>query len=368
MRARQLAAAAVLLVAFVVTTAARQAPALPSRLSDAEFWKLVTDFSEANGYFQSDNFVGNELSFQWVIPELRRTVKPGGVYLGVGPDQNFTYIAATQPKIAFIVDIRHANLLQLLMYKALMEMSADRVDFAAKLFSRARPANVRADATADQVMTAVYDLPASRELYERNVKAITENLTKTHGFPLSADELRDLEYVYGSFFSYGPGISYSNGQSRGGTMYPTFWDMQVTDDNAGKTWAYLGSEENFRIVKRMEENNLIVPVTGNFGGPKAIKAVGAWVRERGALVTTFYTSNVEQYLFQDNIWRNYYNHVATLSLDPSSLFIRSVFNGQAGFAGSGLRSAQLMSSIPGLIAAFKDGRINNYYDVINFSR
>src|ERR1051326_3707269 len=70
------------------------AEGLPGELSDNSFWKLVTDFSEHGGYFRSDNFVSNEDAFQYVIPELKTGTKPGGVYLGVGPDQNFTYLVA----------------------------------------------------------------------------------------------------------------------------------------------------------------------------------------------------------------------------------------------------------------------------------
>src|ERR1043165_1084435 len=62
---------------------------LPERLSDTEFWRLSTEFSEAGGSFRSDNFVSNESAFQHVIPQLKKQIKPGGVYLGVGPDQNF---------------------------------------------------------------------------------------------------------------------------------------------------------------------------------------------------------------------------------------------------------------------------------------
>src|SRR5438132_4341902 len=98
---------------------------LPTRLSDEAFWKLVTDFSEPGGYFRSDNFVSNETMFQNVIPELKKTTKHEGVYMGVGTDQNFTYIVALQPKIAFIVDIRRQNMLHHLMYKALIELSED---------------------------------------------------------------------------------------------------------------------------------------------------------------------------------------------------------------------------------------------------
>src|SRR5262245_37355052 len=97
---------------------AAAADPLPAQLRNSEFWKLVTTFSEPNGYFRSDNFLSNESGYQYVIPELKRAVRPQGVYLGVGPEQNFTYIVALQPKMAFIVDIRRGNLLEHLLYKS----------------------------------------------------------------------------------------------------------------------------------------------------------------------------------------------------------------------------------------------------------
>ena len=63
---------------------------LPNELSDKAFWSLITDFSEEGGYFRFDNFLSNELALQSVIPELKRKTRPGGVYIGVGPEQNFT--------------------------------------------------------------------------------------------------------------------------------------------------------------------------------------------------------------------------------------------------------------------------------------
>src|SRR5690242_19936453 len=71
-----------------------QVTTLPGELTDEAFWKLIEDFSESGGFFRSDNFVSNERQFQWVISDLKRSRPPGGVYLGVGPEQNFTYIAA----------------------------------------------------------------------------------------------------------------------------------------------------------------------------------------------------------------------------------------------------------------------------------
>src|SRR3954454_20013677 len=124
------------------------AQGIPTKLSDSAYWKLVTDISEPGGYFRSDNFVSNETTYQWVIPDLLRTTKPGGVYLGVGPDQNFTYIVALKPKMAIIFDIRRQNMIEHLMYKAVIEMSPTRADFLALLFSRPRPAGLSDTAAA----------------------------------------------------------------------------------------------------------------------------------------------------------------------------------------------------------------------------
>src|SRR4051812_32959606 len=110
-----------LIAVFAITLfgGAARAQQVPDRLSDQTFWLMVNDFSEAGGYFRSDNFVSNEMEFQFPIPDLLEKAKPGGgAYLGVGPDQNFTYILALEPKISFIIDIRRQNMLQHLMYKS----------------------------------------------------------------------------------------------------------------------------------------------------------------------------------------------------------------------------------------------------------
>src|SRR5437899_10003426 len=144
---------------------------LPAELSDQAFWKLVNDFSEPGGFFRSDNFVSNETTFQYVIKDLKKT-KPGGVYLGVGPDQNFTYIVAMQPRLAIIFDIRRQNMMQHLMYKALIEMSSDRADFLSRLFSRKRPLGLESKSTAEQVFSAYDDVPAERNLFIENLQSI----------------------------------------------------------------------------------------------------------------------------------------------------------------------------------------------------
>jgi hypothetical protein len=91
---------------------------LPDQISDQDFWRMVTELSEPSGQYTGDNWISNEPTIQDVIPPLRQLVKPGGAYIGVGPEQNFTYMWALQSKIGFIVDIRRQNMLDLLMFKA----------------------------------------------------------------------------------------------------------------------------------------------------------------------------------------------------------------------------------------------------------
>ncbi|MCI0365562.1 MAG: hypothetical protein L0219_16995, partial [Phycisphaerales bacterium] len=102
-------------------------------------------------------------------------------------------------------------------------------------------------------------------------------------------------------------------------------------------------------------------------GPKAIRSVGQFVKEHGAAVTAIYTSNVEQYLFQQSDdWKKYYSNVATLPIDSTSTFIRAVFNMGLGYPSgyAGMRSQTLLCPVADLVQAFSDGKIAGYRDVV----
>ena len=345
---------------------------LPLRLSDQQFWRLTVELSEPNGYFRSENLVSNEHTYQYVIPQLQRTVRPGGVYLGVAPDQNFTYIIATRPKVAFIVDMRRGNFLQHLMYKALFEMSTDRVEFVSRLFSKPRPEGLGRNPGIGDIFAAVgasrLERDAALELYRHNLQTIKDHLLKKHSLPLSPPDLQQLESIYYAFFYEGPGIRYSTstyGTSRNNSSFPTFEEMMRQTDWDGQARGYLASDEGFAYIKQLQERNLIVPIVGNFAGPKALRSVGQFIREHGETVSAFYVSNVEQYLFQDGIWPEFARNVAALPLDESSVFIRSV-SSRFGYGGpyqweDGRASA--LDPILGLVRDFEAGRIQTYYHV-----
>ena len=343
---------------------------IPAKLSDSAFWQLVTEFSEPGGFFRSDNFVSNETMYQWVIPTLLRTTKPGGVYLGVGPDQNFTYIVALKPKISFIFDIRRQNMLTHLMYKALFEQSADRADFLSRLFSRPRPPKLDTASTANALFDAYSVVPPDSTLFLKNINSIKDRLTKTHGFKLSEDDLSTISYVYQAFVSAGPDLTYNfgpRGVGFGRGRMPSYADLQVEADSARTQRSYLANEANFRALKEIEVNNLIVPLVGDFAGARAIRSVASYLKERKATVTAFYLSNVEQYLFnQGDDWSKFYTNASQLPLDTSSTFIRSVFNGMGTYGGF-MRGEQMLASILAQTKAFKEGKLQSYWEVINSS-
>ena len=317
------------------------ASTLPSKLSDRDFWQLSTDWSEPNGYFRSDNLTSNELLFQHVIADLVSRTKPGGVYLGVGPEQNYTYMAAVRPAMAVIFDIRRGNLDLQLMYKALFELANDRADFVSMLFAKPRPPGLGAKSSVVEIFSAFSSSPTSDALYNRTLKAIEDQLTRTHGLSLSPQDLEGIEYVYHAFYWNGFAVRAN----------VTYEELMTATDGAGAYKSYLATEDSFAFLKKLESKNLVVPVVGDFGGPKAIRAAGEYLKAHGATVTAFYLSNVEQYLSQDGKSTLFCRNVASLPLDSSSTFIRSTNRG--GFGGFG-RGPGFVSSLGAMAAEVKN--------------
>jgi len=349
---------------------------LPAQISDEVFWRMTSEFSEPGGNFTSENFVSNEPNFQQVLTRLKAMTKPGGAYLGVGPEQNFTYIAAIQPRIAFIVDIRRQNMIQHLMYKAAFELSADRADFLSILFSRKRPDGLTGRSTAEELLNAFKSALSNDALLKTNLQAIQDLLVKQHKFILEPSDLDTIEHVLKVFSLWGLMTGYSSNLTtadftNGGGHNGNFSTILTTTDDLGVNRSFLESEENFRFIRNMEQKNLIVPIVGDFGGPKAIRAVGQYLKDHETIVEAFYVSNVEQYLFQNSPTainggsQNFYNSVATLPLDSASTFIRSSNNADVKQPYVGFTS--LLGSMTETIQVFRQRGFSSLRDVFALS-
>jgi hypothetical protein len=293
---------------------------LPTMLSDDEFWRLSTSLSEPAGVFaHSENLVSNEPRFVHMIRVLRAS---DGVYIGVGPEQNFSYIARLRPSMAFIVDIRQENRNLQLMYKALFEISTDRADFLSRLFSRERPSGLRSRATVQDLFAAYATAKAPRALRDANVRLVRARLLDVHRLPLTSEDLGWIEHVLDAFHAAGPEIHYSSRSDPNDSPGPSYRALMTAPDLGGHSRSYLASDEDFAFVKTLESTNRIVPIVGDFGGPAAIRKLGDYIRQHEGSVTAFYASNVEVYLNRHKLG-TFCGNLATLPYSSRTWFIGS---------------------------------------------
>jgi len=360
--------AAVALVSAFILAVTALAAELPASLSDQEFWRMVTEFSEPGGVFQAE-FMSNEDSSQFVIPTLKETTRRGGVYIGVGPEQNFTYIAAIQPRLAFVLDIRRDNMLEHLFYKALFELSTDRADFLSRLFSRKRPAGVDANTTVKALFDAYEAVEVDSSLSEENLRSALDLLLNKHHFLLSESDRSGIAKFMTVFRTAGPTVLTGTGDKN------LTYSLAMTATDLTCTYqSYLASEQNFRFVQDLEKRNLIVPLVGDFAGDKAIVSIAKYLKDHDSRVSVFYVSNVERYLWdQGDHGKQFYANAAALPVDQSSTFIRSVTSDISRRLGVPLPAGtanwrSFLSPMNDSLKAFNEGRIRSYRELFELVR
>lgn len=343
-------------------------PAATPGLAAADFAALSSRLSEAGGYFPSDNLVSNETSYLHVVPALHAYGVAGGAYVGVGPDQSFSYIAEVRPEIVFMIDIRRDNLLHHLLFKALFQNARNRLEYLCLLFGKPPPRHLEPwdDADIGALVTYIDSVQATVRLFEDAADRVADAV-RGYAMRLSDDDLATIRAIHRAFVYQGLDIRYSN---RGRfSWFPTYRQLLLETDLDGVHRNYLSSEERFRFLKDLEQRNLIIPVVGDLAGPHALAAVGREIADRGLHVSVFYTSNVEQYLMQGYTFDAFAETVAGLPFDEHSVIIRSYFN--RGWLHpatvSGHRSVQLVEPIRSFVEDFRRGGLRSYYDVVGRS-
>jgi hypothetical protein len=214
---------AVVVAAILATTPIRAS----QTATTTAFAERVAALSETPGYFDTDNLISNEREYLSVLPDLARRQIKGGAYIGVGPDQNFSYIAAVRPSIAILVDIRRDNLLLHLLFKALFDQSRTRVDYLALLTGRAVPPDptVWRTRTIGDIVGYIErqrprDATAMQALYSRLTTVI-----RGFGVPLSAADLATIHRFHGRFIEDGLDLQFQSTGRPPQAGYPTFRDL-----------------------------------------------------------------------------------------------------------------------------------------------
>ncbi|MCA0376732.1 MAG: hypothetical protein LCH84_13855 [Gemmatimonadetes bacterium] len=336
-------------------------------LSSAQFAALSARLSDAGGYFDTDNLISNEASLLHPLPTLTRRGVQGGVYIGVGPDQNFNYIARVQPRLAIIADIRRDNLLHHLLFKALFESARNRAEFLALWTGRPVPADVDAWSTrsvdslvawAARTRTTDASIAAARRAVRARVAA--------SGFTLSAQDLATIDRFHGAFIAEGVRLRFTSTGRPPQWYYPTLGQLLAERDTDGVQSGWMASEAAFRVVQSLEQRNLVVPVVGDLSGA-VLPKVAALLRERGDSVSVLYTSNVEDYLIRDGRFPSFVRGVRALPRTANSVLIRSWFGGEGSHPLNvrGYHVTQLTESLGGFATDATVERAWRYSDVVS---
>lgn len=316
--------------ASIATNAAPSAEALPSASAERakenasrKFSELVDGLSEKDEYFFSDNLISNETSYLQTAAALDAHKDPTGVYVGVGPEQNFSYIALTRPSMAFIVDIRRANMLLHLLYRAAFETSESRTEFVATLLGRPfdeLSKNETTDGVA-RVLELATKNAASEETFAKAHAALMERVS-TYGVNLSSADKETMKKTHRAFFDDQLGLKFEL-KEKNGRAYPTLKELLSTTSPDGKIGGFLATDDAYQFVRSMQTQGRIVPIVGDFAGDKALPELAAYLKAEGKVVRTFYVSNVEQYLLEPKVWKNWTRNVASLPKNDDSIFVRA---------------------------------------------
>jgi hypothetical protein len=345
----------------------------PAR-SDSDFARLVERLSEPGGYFDSDNLISNETSYLHVLDGMRRLNVQGGAYIGVGPDQNFSYIAAVRPDIAFMLDIRRDNLLEHLLFKALFAMSRNRAEYMCLLFGKPLPRDVdRWGSKSIQDLVDYIDHTRTDGDVVDSVQSAISQRVRRYGIPLSTLDLETIARIRDAFVRDSLDLRYSSIGRAPRPYHPTYRTLLLERDRAGHQANFLANEEAFQFVKSLEARDLIVPVVGNAAGDHALIAMGHYIADRGEKVSAFYISNVEQYLIRDGGFPQFAENVKQLPRDHRSVMIRSFFGYGYGFGAAGSHplnvpghySTQILQTLDAFIATYDSGEVRSYYDLIS---
>ena len=341
--------------------------AAPSGQAQPAFAALVERLSEAGGDFDTDNLISNERSYLQVAPALGR-VAADGAYIGVGPDQNFSYIAQVRPRIAFIVDIRRDNLLLHLLFKAMFGLARSRVEYVAMLTGRTMPRDAEAwtDASVERIAAYVDGAPVDKRAVSAARPRIHEQVRDT-GVPLGDADFATIDRFHQSFVQAGLSLKFQTFGRAPRARYPTYRELLLDRGPDGRAGSFLATEAGFRTVQSLENHDLVVPVVGDLAGPHALAEIGRLLTERHVRVSVLYVSNVEQYLFRDGRFNRYAENVRALPRDARGMVVRAIFSPWASGFRATDASVSVAQPLEEFAAGIAAGRYRSYPDLIAFS-
>ncbi len=312
---------------LAVSLAGCSPPEEPDSISDEHFQRLILEFSEDSGYFDTDNLISNETCYQHALSVLPPASAKNRAYIGVGPSQNLTYISQLEPRIAFIVDIRRDNLLLHLYWKELFRMSGNRWEFLSALFAKALPEGSAPQATsgARDLVSFFEAIPFDESVFEERFSTVWTSLRKRFPELVQDRDKATLVRLTRPFAERNLDLRFRSHGRRPRSFYPSLQDLILATDLFDERRHFLETSDRYQALKDLQDLNRVLPVVGDFGGKKALPAVADYLEERQLPVSVFYASNVEFYLFRNGTFRQFAENLKGLPRDSQSFIIRSHF-------------------------------------------
>jgi hypothetical protein len=338
--------------------------------ADSAFALEIARLSEPGGAFDTDNLISNEASYLHVLDQLRDRGVSGGAYIGVGPEQNFSYIAHLRPSVAYILDVRRDNMLQHLMFKALFTLSRNRMEYLCLLFGRPAPADLETWTARDvDDLLGYLERTAATAHSVTRARAAMDRTIAAFGVPLTPRDSATIDRFHREFIHAGLALRFHSAGRTPRFFYPTYRDLALERDRSGRRASYLATEEAFQVVQSLERRDLVIPVVGDFAGPHALDAIGRAIASRGEHVSVFYTSNVEFYLFRSGVFPAFARNVETLPAADDAVIVRSLFHNTLGIVHPqtvpGYYSTQLLQPLAVFLRdATDDGGYHGYWDLV----
>jgi len=352
------------MAAGVAISALTMLVALPTAGQGQEtFADRIARLSEPPGYFDTDNLITNERSYLEVAPALESAALAGGVYVGVGPDQNFSYIARIEPALAFILDVRRDNLLLHLLFKALFSIADTRAEYLSLLFGCDPPAaSTASPVAAIEALVAHIDACAPEEARALDVRVRAAVMAT--GVDLSGEDFATIRRFHRTFIVEGLALQFESHGRAPRPGYPSYRELLLERDASGRLRHFLTADEDYLVVRTLQRRDRIVPLVGDLSGPKTLAGIGALLDERGQRLSAIYVSNVESYL-QGGRFGTFLANLARLPRTPGALVVRAVFASHTRALRPGYGSTSRAQVLDDLLNGHANGSIRSYWDVIS---
>ncbi len=308
------------------------------------------------GPVSADNLMTNEDSIASVLDRVSQL--PGGTaYLGVGPDQNFSLIAAARPSVALILDYRTKNQHLHLLHKSLIEQSANRSAYLSRLWARSPVIDAAARGDAARLVAAYAAAPLKPDMLEESREAVRRSLLDM-GFRSETD-LAEIARIQARLAGPGPDARFLALR-----MYPPIGRFIAMKTRSGRPGHWLADDSLYMAMRQLQQADALLPVVADWAGSRAMPKTAAYLSKKRSKVGCVYVSDVEFFLFRAGSFDRYVANLVRLPIADEAVIVRTStreIDHPERMAGNS--STTIVCSLPAFLEAARAGKLRRWEDL-----